>query len=155
MNNSNILTGDLDAETSVTDGVQTASTGSLSFQDGQQLLSGTDLYFGVVESMDLLSLSPEYILRDGKSIFYAYFEQEPNAVKKTVQQLGGNIHMMASESEIAKNQLFGEKVSFINLPEYKNTYVLMLLEVSGKYWFLQIPYEQYHKSKDYLKSLFI
>ena len=88
-------------------------------------------------------------------MYYAFFQKEPLQVKKTVQQLNGNIHTIASEADLLKNQLFGKKVMYINLPEYKDKLVLMLVEVRGNYRFLQIPYKDYHKSKSYLKSLFI
>jgi hypothetical protein len=56
---------------------------------------------------------------------------------------------------LVKNQLFGDKVSFINLPEYKNKMVVMLLTVNGQYWLIQMSYEKYHHAKSYLKNLFI
>ena len=62
---------------------------------------------------------------------------------------------MATESEILTNQLFGDKVSFINLQVFKDKYVLMVIELEGKTWLMQIPAKSYHSSKSYLKSLFI
>jgi hypothetical protein len=51
--------------------------------------------------------------------------------------------------------LFGEKIMFINIPEYKDKIVLMILYIDQDVWLLQIDYNVYHKSKNYLKSLFI
>jgi len=48
----------------------------------------------------------EYILKDRREIYYAFFDKEPTDLKKTVQKLGGNIYVMATESEILKNELF-------------------------------------------------
>ena len=62
---------------------------------------------------------------------------------------------MVTESEILKNQLFGDKVSYINLSMFKDVRVLMVVEIDGETWLLQIPADKYHYSKDYLKSLFI
>jgi hypothetical protein len=62
---------------------------------------------------------------------------------------------MATEREILDNELFGDKISFINLPSYKNKLVFMFIELNGDTWFIQVPYPQYHKNKAYLKSLFI
>jgi hypothetical protein len=62
---------------------------------------------------------------------------------------------MVTESEILKNQLFGDKVSYINLSMFRDVRVLMVVEIDGETWLLQIPADKYHYSKDYLKSLFI
>lgn len=117
------------------------------------MLSGTDLYFGAVESVELLGLEPEYLLKDTKGFYYAKLEKEPN-LKKVVQDLGGNIYTISSEAELLKNQLFGDKISFINLPEYKNKVVIMLVSSDDQYWLVQMDYNKYHKSKLYLKTLF-
>lgn len=135
--------------------VKTASSGPhLAFEgESPKMLSGTDLYFGAVESVELLGLEPEYLLKDTKGFYYAKLEKEPN-LKKVVQDLGGNIHTISSEAELLKNQLFGDKISFINLPEYKNKVVIMLVSSDDQYWLVQMDYNKYHKSKLYLKTLF-
>lgn len=111
------------------------------------------MYFGAVESIELLGLEPEYLLKDIKGFYYAKLEKEPD-LRKTVQDLNGSIYTITSEAELLKNQLFGDKVSFVNLPEYKNKMVIMLLSVDGQYWFIQMDYAKYHQSKKYLKTLF-
>lgn len=62
---------------------------------------------------------------------------------------------MSTEQEIIENKLFGKKVVFINLPEYKDKQVVMLVYQSDGIRLMQIEYNVYHKSKPYLKSLFI
>ena len=134
---------------------QTASSVLASLQgDGPIILSGTDLYFGAVDSIETLGLEPEYILKDYKGFYYAKFEEEPY-LKVVVQKLGGNIYTITSDAELVKNELFGDKVSFINLPEYKNKTVVMGLTVNNQYRLIQMSYEKYHHAKAYLKSLFI
>lgn len=117
------------------------------------MLSGTDLYFGAVESVELLGLDPEYLLKDRKGFYYAKLAKEPD-LKQTVQDLGGNLYTITSEAELLKNQLFGERISFVNLPEYKNKIVIMLLTLDDEHWLIQMNYAHYHKSKSYLKTLF-
>lgn len=136
--------------------VQDASTVHQQLFEGDsiKILPWTDLYFGSVESIALLWLEPEYILKDSRNFYYSKFNQEPN-VKKTVQQLNGNIYSITTESELVKNQLFGDKISFINIPEYKNKTVVMLLEINWEYWIIQMDYNKYHQSKNYLKNLFM
>lgn len=158
VNNSNTSATWSDAwQVALGDQTQSASTETDLLFQGQapRILSGTDMYFGVVESIDMLGLTPEYLLRDARGIYYAYFAKAPSELKTTIQQLGGNIYSMKSESEIVKHQLFGDKLSYLNLPEYKEKLVIILLEINGEHWLLQIPYAKYHQSKSYLKSLFI
>jgi hypothetical protein len=69
--------------------------------------------------------------------------------------LNGSIYTMATEQELIENKLFGSKVVFINIPEYKDQQVIMLIYMKNGIWLVQIDYDLYHKSKTYLKSLFI
>ena len=144
----------IDAKQVDSENNQTASTENSLNGDGPIILSGTDLYFGAVDSIELLGLEPDYILKDYKGFYYSKFKKEPN-VKSIVQRLGGNIYTITSDAELVKNELFGDKISFINLPEYKNKMVVMGVTVNGQYWLIQMSYEKYHHAKAYLKNLFI
>jgi hypothetical protein len=94
-------------------------------------------------------------LQDTKGNYFASFGKKTLDVVRTVQQLGGNVYTMATESEILENQLFGDKVSFINMLVFKNKFVLIVVEIEGETRLLQIPADKYHHEKAYLKSLFI
>lgn len=143
-----------DALQVVNESIQKASSDTSRNGDSPIILSWTDLYFGIVDSIETLGLEPEYILKDYKGFYYAKFDQEPD-VKTTVQKLGGNTYTITSEAELVRNELFGNKIVFINLPEYKNKTVVMLLSVNNQYWLIQMSYEKYHHAKQYLKNLFI
>lgn len=145
-----------DARWSSENDSQTASTetNSQTQSDAIKQLSGTQLYFWVLDSAEVLGLSPDYILSDNKERYFAYFAQEPSTLRKTVQQLWGNIYSIKSEADLIKNELFGDRVDYINLPEYKEKMVLMFIAVGQERRLLQIPYKIYYQSKPYLKSLF-
>lgn len=128
---------------------------SLASTNSIKLLSGTTQYFGVLDIIDILWVQPEYILQDSKENFFAYFGEKWLDFVRTVQQLGWNVYTMATESEILENQLFWDKVSFINLQVFKDKYVLMVIELEGKTWLVQVSANNYHTSKSYLQSLFI
>lgn len=134
---------------------QNASTEThLNIEDENiHLLTGTDLYFGAVESIEILGLEPEYLLKDKKGFYYAKLPKEPE-LKTTVQDLWGNIYTISTEAELIKNKLFGDKISFINLPEYKNKLVIMILKHADQYRLIQMDYDRYHHAKSYLKTLF-
>ena len=127
--------------------VRLASTNS-------KMLSGTTEYFGMLDIVSILWEKPEFTLQDSKWNYFAYYGENLDFVQ-TVQTLGGNVYEMVTESEILQNQLFGDRVSYINLSTFKDIRVIMVIEIDGDVWLLQIPAEKYHHSKDYLKSLFI
>ena len=118
------------------------------------VLPGTSEYFGTLDIVSVLGEKPEYTLQDSKWNYFAYYGDHLNFVQ-TVQTLWGNVYEMVTESEILQNQLFGDRVSYINLSMFKDIRVLMVIEIDGDVWLLQIPADKYHQSKDYLKSLFI
>lgn len=128
-----------------------ASTGSCI------LLSGTTEYLGTLDIFDVLGMKALCISRDDNKIYFARFWDSIADIVKKVEQLGGDVHTLSTEKEILDNQLFWDRVSFINLQAYKHKYVLMILEVNGENWLLQFPVENdvYHQKKTYLKSLFI
>jgi hypothetical protein len=120
-----------------------------------RLLSGTSQFFGILDIVDVLGVQPNYTLQDTKGNYFASYGEKGLDFVRTVQQLGGNVYTMATESEILSNQLFGDKVSFINMAVFKDRLVLMVIEIEGETWLIQVPATSYHTSKSYLKSLFI
>ena len=117
-------------------------------------LPGTTEYFGVLDIVSILGQKPEFTLQDSKWNYFVYYGDHLNFAQ-TVRALGGNVYEMVTESEILQNQLFGDRVSYINLSMFKDVRVMMVIEIDGDVWLLQIPSTKYHYSKDYLKSLFI
>ena len=119
-----------------------------------KILPWTTEYFGVLDIVNILWEEPQFTLEDNKWNYFAYYGNRLDFID-TVEILGGNVYEMKTEREILQNQLFGDKVSYINLSTFKDIWVLMVIEIDGEIWLLQIPTDKYHQSKDYLKSLFI
>ena len=119
-----------------------------------KMLPGTTEYFWVLDIVSILGQKPEFTLQDSKWNYFVYYGDHLNFVQ-TIMALGGNVYEMVTESEILQNQLFGDRVSYINLSMFKDVRVMMVIEIDGDVWLLQIPSTKYHYSKDYLKSLFI
>lgn len=117
-------------------------------------LPGTTEYFGTLDIVSILWEKPEYTLQDSKWNYFAYYGNHLDFID-TVEILGGNVYEMVTESEILQNQLFGDRVSYINLSMFKDIRVIMVIRIDGDVRLLQIPSDKYHYSKDYLKSLFI
>ena len=120
-----------------------------------KLLSGTKLRYGLVDSVEKLGISYQYALKDDQNIYYVYLGKNSNIdLESTVKKLGGTVKTILREDEIIKNNLFWDKVSYINLPEYKDKKVIMLVNIDGSDWLLQLDYATYYTSKSYLKTLF-
>lgn len=131
------------------------STSSVSLTSPDvKLLPGTTEYFGTLDIVSILWEKPKYTLQDSKGNYFAYYGDQLNFIE-TVETLGWNVYEMVTESEILQNQLFGDRVSYINLSMFKNVWVIMVIRIDGDIRLLQVPYNKYHYSKDYLKSLFI
>ena len=119
-----------------------------------KMLSGTTEYFGVLDIVSILGQKPEFTLQDSKWNYFVYYGNHLDFIP-TVIALGGNVYEMVTETEILQNQLFGDRVSYINLSMFRDVRVMMVIEIDGDVWLLQVPTSKYHHSKDYLKSLFI
>lgn len=118
------------------------------------ILSGTTLYFGPIEGIDKLWVTYQYALKDDKNIYFSFlWDKEPD-LSAIARSLGGTLYTMNTETEIVKNELFGKRVIFINLPEYKDKLVLMYVEMGDQKRLLQISYTVYHQTKRYLQDLF-
>ena len=133
---------------------QSASTSVSLLSADKRILSGTTEYFWLLDIVSILWEKPQITLQDTKWNFFAYYWNHLNFVQ-TIHTLWWNVYEMVTESEILQNQLFGDKVSYINLSTFKDIWVIMVIEINGDVWLLQIPADKYHQSKDYLKSLFI
>lgn len=118
-------------------------------------LSWTQLFYGILESIEKLWIAYKYILKDEKWIYYVYLWDLNYDVVGIARKLWWNVYTINTEQEILKNKLFGDKIMFINLPEYKNKIVLMLVYIDKYTWLLQVDYTLYYKSKTYLQNLFI
>ncbi len=119
-----------------------------------KILPGTTEYFGTLDIVNILWDNPEFTLQDAKWNYFAYYGNHLDFIN-TIETLGGNVYEMVTENEIIQNQLFGDRVSYINLSMFKDVRVIMVIKIDGDVRLLQIPADKYHYSKDYLKSLFI
>lgn len=120
------------------------------------ILEWTDIYNWVFDFDDKLALEYQYALKDAKWIHYLFLWDELDEIGLgiKVNQLWWNLFSLNTEMEIINNDLFGEKVIFINLPEYKDTVVLMIVRIDWNYRLVNLDMTTYVESKQYLKNLF-
>ncbi len=142
-------------KTWITISVPKTATGTMKNNTGIKLLSGTSIYYGTIAIIEKLGIKYQYALVDEKGIRYIYLGTPSYDFASIARALKGSLYTLATEQDILQNKLFGNKVVFINLPEYKDQQVVMLLYLNDGIRLVQMEYGLYHKSKTYLKSLFI
>ena len=54
---------------------------------------------------------------------------------------------MTTEEEILQNKLFGDKILFLNLPQYKDKKVLLIVSIKKSLRLIDMDYKNYHSSK--------
>lgn len=131
-----------------------ATTGTMSKNNTIKLLSGTSIYYWPIEIIEKLGIKYQYALADEKWIWYIYLGTPSYDFASIARALKWSLYTVATEQDLLQNKLFGNKVVFINLPEYQDKQVVMLIYLNDGIWLVQIEYALYHKSKWYLKSLF-
>lgn len=119
------------------------------------ILSGTKTYYWTMNFVEKLWINYKYALVDDKWIYYLNMWDYKYDFSDIARKLWWNLYIMNTEQEILQNAMFGDKVTYINVPEYKNNLVLILLDINNQSWLLAIDYSIYHQVKSYLKSLFI
>jgi Ca2+/Na+ antiporter len=129
---------------------------SREINDKINILSGTSLWYGRVDAAENLGISYQYALKDQNDIYYVFIDSnKKEKIEEIVKALWWTTYTISTEKDILENKLFWDKVTFINLPEYKEQKVVILVENNKDLRLLQINYSIYHKSKWYIQQLFI
>jgi hypothetical protein len=118
-------------------------------------LSGTILFYGELSIIKQLGITPQYILRDNKNIHYIFlWTGNRYDFGSIARWLWGNIVQLTTQAQIKENKLFGDRITFINLPEYQWKTVHMVVETNNQQRLIRIDFKIYHKSKKYLIDMF-
>lgn len=149
-----LITGII-AETWMTMSGTKTTTGTMTKNTAITMLSGTSIYYGKIAIIEQLGIKYQYALTDTSGTWFIYLGTPSYDFTSITRALKGTIYTMATEQELIDNKLFGNKIVFINLPEYKDKQVIMLVYLNDGIRLIQMEYSLYHKSKWYLKSLFI
>jgi len=133
----------------------TINTWSDDLPSDMRILSGTSLYFGPIAAVDELNIPYTYALQDNRGVFYLNLGNQDIDIAGIARVFDGNIYVMNTAQEIINNNLFGDRITFINIPEYRDSLVLFIVETGDQRRLIHINYAIYHESKTYLQSLFI
>jgi hypothetical protein len=119
------------------------------------ILSWTTLFYGKIDAIEKIGIDYDYALKDTKWIYYINIWSSTYDFDDIARKLWWTTYKITTEQEMLKNKLFGDKVTYINLPEYKWKKVLMLVYINKSIRLIEVETQLYYKSKWYLKSLFI
>jgi len=97
------------------------------------------LWYGKLPAYQILG--KDLYLKKLKSVDY---EEEKSNINQLIQKIWGNVK---------ETNLFGDKQLFVNPDIYYQKVVIMLVEYNGKLYLVTLPYNDYHKYKDYLKNV--
>lgn len=114
----------------------------------------SSIYNEITEPEKILWIKPEITLIDNKNILYSYLGTGKIDFIAKAKELGWNIVEIRNKKAIIKNNLFGNIVSFINLPLRQEKKVCLIVSLDWNQWMIEIPYDMYYNSKTYLKNLF-
>lgn len=122
----------------------------------KKILSWTTEISGKNELINKLEIEYEYALQDNKNIIYRYLwvNYYKYDIGDIIRKLWWDIYPITTEEAMMQNKLFGDRVTYINLPEYKNKKIIILVYNWDDKWLLQIDYSIYYNTKSYLKDLF-
>lgn len=114
---------------------------------GQKLLADTRIWDKTMPLMQTLQMTSDvdYILKDIHNTHYVYLGTFAKDIKQIVSLLWGSSVDITNPISIQNNQLFGEKVTEITLPSYKNNLKKLLLVTfsNGDSRFVQIDRDWY------------
>lgn len=121
-------------------------------------LSGTHQWEGVITSMELLWLTDnaKYILKDNYNTHYVYLWEFTESISSPVLLQGWNLVEIADKNDINQNVLFGDIVTFINMPDFEGVKVLLLVTFKERNdtWFLQVDHDRRYDLKKDLQAMF-
>lgn len=121
-----------------------------------KLLSWTKLFTWINEVNAILWINWKYSLIDSNNIIFTYLWTWEIDLIENINKLGWNLVEIWEKKIIKDNLLIGDRVTYINLPNYKwiKTIFTAKFVDTGDLWLLEIDYNKYYKLKKYLRNLF-
>jgi len=122
-------------------------------QQGIPLLTGTETYFELVESFDRLWVVPRMVFSNNEGMYFGLLQTGSYDRTRIARSLKWNALAFMTEKDILSNSLPWKRVTFINIPEYKEKLVIMVVDTGTQRRIVQLPKKYYHQSKDKLKNI--
>lgn len=121
-----------------------------------QILSGTELYYWGIDTLKTLWVRYEYILKDETyDILYAYmWADKTYNITSLAKSVGWKTIEIYARNDIINNLYFGDRVTFVEMPQQPATVTSLFVRIWKELWFIQDLSGQYKKHKKHIRSVF-
>lgn len=121
-----------------------------------QILSGTELYYWGIDTLKTLWVRYEYILKDETyDILYAYmWADKTYNITSLVKSVWWKTIEIYARNDIINNLYFGDRVTFVEMPQQPATVTSLFVRLWNELWFIQDLSGQYKKHKKHIRSVF-
>ncbi len=127
------------------------------YLDGEiRMLSGTTLFDGSIDVLRTLGINYEYILKDNEyNIYYVYIGRDKTYnLREIAREFGWKTIEVYAEKDIINNLYFGDRVTFVELPQYENVKVNVFIQMGNDLRMIQDDASQYRAHKRHIRKLF-
>lgn len=123
---------------------------------GIKILSGSTIFQGSIDILRTIGVDYEYVLKDGKyNIYYVYIGRDKTYnLPSIAAEFGWKTVEIKSQKDIVNNLYFGDRVTFVELPQYKDVKVNVFIQYGRDLWMIQDDASQYRAHKKYIRQLF-
>ena len=90
-------------------------------------------------------IADEIVIVDGTSI---------DKTVEIAKEFGGNTIEIYKQKDIINNLYFGQRVTFVELPQYKDVKVNVFIQYGSDLWMIQDSASQYKAHKKHIRTLF-
>lgn len=120
------------------------------------MLSGTSLFEGSIDVLKTLGINYGYVLKDSQyNIYYVYIGRDKTYdLPSIAKEFGGKTVEVLSQKDIINNLYFGDRVTFVELPQYKDVKVNVFIQYGADLWMIQDDASQYRAHKKHIRQLF-
>ncbi len=116
------------------------------------ILSGTNLAYDELESLNKLWIKGKYILRGKDDIYFVNLGKWEIELNFKVSQFAGNIKTITDLNEIKKGGFNLLIMNYINIPSRKDTYVVFTTKQNTDNRLVQAPAKSYYNNKAYISD---
>lgn len=123
-------------------------TGAKSFL----MLTGTTLTYSELESLTKLWINAKYILKGKDDTYFVNLGKWEVELSFRVSKFAGNIKTITDLAEIKKNGFNLLIMNYINIPTWKDNYVIFTTKMNSDNWLVQSKIDSYYKNKWYISD---
>lgn len=116
------------------------------------ILSGTNLVYNELESLTKLWLKPKYILQGKEWIYFVNLGKGEIELNFRASKFGGSVKTVTDITEIKKNWFILAIMNYINLPIWKDKYVVFTTKLNTDNRLVESSQKAYYDNKGYISQ---